>query len=91
MGTGCEGTQAAGSPCPPQQAPLPSRLGKLLHSSLGSSEPSHLIVLSVTLQRAGIQRRVLAAELVHPARSSGLQGVTGVRRKAPFQERCCRG
>lgn len=51
VGTGCEGTQAAGSLCPSRQA-----RGSSPHSSLGSSEPSPQSSSPSHFQRAGIQR-----------------------------------
>ena len=86
VGTGCEGTRAAGSPCPPRQAPLPSRRGKLTALLFGLVRAVPAVILSITLPaRRDTAARVLAAELVHPAGHLGCKRVAGVRRRAPFR------
>lgn len=87
VGTGCEGTQAVGSPTPPQQAPLPSRLGDAHHTPLWArpSRPRSR-PLRHTSSALGYSGPSPCSGTRPPRRSSGLQGGGRGEEEGSFQE-----
>lgn len=91
VGTGCEGTQAAGSPCPPRQAPLPSRHGEAHRTPLWArpSRPrSH--PLRHTSSAPGYSGPSPCNGTRPPRRSSGLQAGGRGEEGGSFQEHAVR-
>ena len=91
VGTGCEGTRAAGSPCPPWQAPLPSRHGEAhrtplwAHPSRPRSHPLHH-----TSSAPGYSGPSPCSGTRPPRRSSGLQAGGRGEEEGFFQEHAVR-
>lgn len=77
MGTGCEGTQAAGSPALPSRFPLPSRLGKLTTLLFGLVRAPRSRPFRHTSSVPGCSGPVPQKELVHPAGHLGCKGWPG--------------